>query len=939
MKKAVLLDVSAIMYRAFYANLHFRTNNEPTGAVYGFTGTLLKILKEFNPDYVVAAFDVSRKSLKRTELYSEYKAQRESAPEDLIKQISRIEEVLDGFGIKKIKIEGHEADDVIGTVAKKLSLDNHEVYILTGDKDLAQLVDKNINIALLGKGEGKEAFKILSTEKDVIEYLGVKPSLIPDLFGLTGDTSDGIPGVRKIGVKKAVPMLQKYGDLEGIYENLDKLTELPGIGKSIIQNMIEDRDLAFLSRTLATIEENIPEISFTLSEIEYKIDAKKLKALFEILEFKALIKKMEKEILNSHDSEGIIDIKNNINDISDENSIEIKNKENIVNKENVESKEKTSVNSERDNENHGENFYEKINLTLPTILIEKDEDIEKMKKDIENEGKISLFSSKVGIAFATKYNNYYIPLFHKPLLYKNVEIAKIQDIFTKNYPVIGYDIKHTYSLGFNINSEDIILDTLIASHMITSSTKDDIENIGQKYCNVILTSFVDEFKKINPNDIDPQIYAEFMCKRGRVIYSSASEIIDKIEKNELYSVMKEIEIPLIKILYIMEKNGIKIDTTYFSNFAIELNGKLEKIRKEIYEIAGGEFNINSPKQLGEVLFLNLSLPITKKNKTGPSTDVDVLESLKEQGFEIAALLLEHRKLSKLVQTYIEPLPKLVDSECRLHSSFNQIGTMTGRLSSSNPNLQNIPVKSEEGIRIREGFVANKGRKLLGIDYSQIELRVLAEMTEDKNLVLAYKEKKDLHEVTARKIFNLNLEDTVTREQRTIAKIVNFSLIYGKTAFGLAKELKISQKEASDYINRYFEQYPGVKIYERDVIEEAEKLGFVRTLFGRKRLIEGLDSKNKNIRMQSERMAVNTIIQGTAAEIIKKAMISISKFIEDKKDIKLILQVHDELIFEVDEEVALFYKEKIEKLMVDAVDFKKINLEVNGFIGDNWSETK
>ena len=306
MKKAVLLDVSAIMYRAFYANLHFRTNNEPTGAVYGFTGTLLKILKEFNPDYVVAAFDVSRKSLKRTELYSEYKAQREAAPEDLIKQISRIEEVLDGFGIKRIKIEGHEADDVIGTVAKKLSLENHEVYVLTGDKDLAQLVDKNINIALLGKGEGKDSFKILSTEEDVVDYLGVKPKLIPDLFGLTGDSSDGIPGVRKIGPKKAVPMLQKYGDLEGIYENLDKLTELPGIGKSIIQNMIEDKELAFLSRKLATIDENIPEISFELSELEYKIDAKKLKNLFEVLEFKALIKKMEKEILSSEEENLVV---------------------------------------------------------------------------------------------------------------------------------------------------------------------------------------------------------------------------------------------------------------------------------------------------------------------------------------------------------------------------------------------------------------------------------------------------------------------------------------------------------------------------------------------------------------------------------------------------------------------------------------------------------
>ncbi|MGL4392726.1 MAG: DNA polymerase I [Fusobacteriaceae bacterium] len=941
MKKAVLLDVSAIMYRAFFANPHFRTKNEPTGAVYGFTGTLLKILKEFEPDYMAAAFDVSRSTLKRTEIYKEYKAHRDAAPEDLISQISRIEEMLDAFGVKRFKINGHEADDVIGTIAKKLSLEGYQVYVVTGDKDLAQIIDKNIKIALMGKGEnGKDTFKIIATDEDVIEYLGVPSHLVPDLFGLIGDSSDGIPGVRKIGVKKASPMIQTYGSLEKVYENLDKLTELSGIGKYLVQNMIEDKELAFLSKQLATIEQNIPEISFEVDELLYKVNTEKLRALFDVLEFKNLGKKfLEEQEGGAKSFSGEEGDDYNEDENLNQNSEQVKNLENNNTGKNIEQK---NINT----------FHSKIkplekpcDLNLETIILQSEDDITKLFDEISKEirtAKIFVYSNEVGLAFSTKDKNFYLPLSHKQDLFgtfANMNINSVQKIFEQDFKLVGYNLKNLFALGANLKTENILFDSLIGSHMITSSTKDDIEKFAKDYCDVSLKKYDELFKKISPEEVSVNDFAKYMCDRSRVIYESAPIILDILEQDNLLEVVNKIETPLIEVLFNMEKNGIKIDMDYFSKLSADFNLRLEETRKKIYNIAGKEFNINSPKQLGEILFLDLNLPIIKKGKTGPSTDVDVLEELDARGHEIAHLLLEHRHLSKLLQTYIEPLPKLVDQNFRLHSSFNQIGTTTGRLSSSNPNLQNIPVKSEEGIKIRKAFVVNAGNKLLGIDYSQIELRVLAEMTGDKNLVLAYQNDLDLHELTARKLFHVADGEKVSREQRIIAKTINFSVIYGKTAFGLAKELKISAKEAAHYIATYFEQYPAVKLYEKKVLAQAEQDGFVRTLFGRKRIIEDINSRNKNIKQQAERMAVNAVIQGTAAEIIKKAMINIFSQIKNSSDIKLILQVHDELMFEIAENSVTRYKNEIEKIMRYAVQFNLSKLEVNGEIGNNWAETK
>ncbi|MGL5578704.1 MAG: DNA polymerase I [Fusobacteriaceae bacterium] len=890
MKRAILLDTSAIMYRAFYANSHFRTKNEPTGAVYGFVNTLLRIIADFNPQYIVAAFDVSRKSLKRTEMYSGYKAARDAAPEDLITQIPRIESLLDCFGIKRIKIEGHEADDVLGSLAKKLSGEVDEVIVITGDKDLAQIMDGNIKVALLGKGEGGEGFKVLSTPEDVIEHLGVTPDKIPDLFGLIGDTSDGIPGVRKIGVKKAVPMLEKYGNLEGIYENLDKLTELPGIGKSLINNLMEDKEMAFLSRKLATIESDLKEVQVTSSDIEYSIDRNELRKLFFQLEFKSFIKKMSLE--------------------DNESSYQEENTESIE--------------------------Y----IPAETVVVDSKESFNVMVEEIKKNGKIFTYPSPMGICFALEEKNYYVPLYHAPLLNFNFPIEGLKEIFQQNLPIVTYDAKILYHLGLEIESKNIESDLLIANHLITSSTKDEFPLLAERYCGVKLQEYKEKFGKQEITTLSADVLGEYLGEFARSLYLSHKKIEHELEKMELTKSEEEIEIPLIEVLADMEKIGIKIDPKYFQNYSAELNGRLETISEKLYAINNGEkINLNSPKQLSQFLFLNLNLPIIKSTKTGPSTDVEVLETLSEKGYEVADLILNHRKLSKLLQTYSDPLPKLADREGRIHTTFNQIGTATGRLSSSNPNLQNIPAKTDEGMRIRRGFVAEKGKKLLGIDYSQIELRVLAELSEDKNLVKAYKENLDLHTLTAKKIFRLSEEDTVSREQRTVAKIVNFSLIYGKTAFGLSKELKISTKEASDYITAYFEQYPKVKDLEKKTIEFAEKYGYVTTYFGRKRQIDGITSKNRTIKNAAERMAVNSVIQGTASEIIKKAMVDIHKEIKKDSEIRLLLQVHDELIFEVEESVAEFWKGKMEDLMENAVKFENVKLSVNGTLGDNWAELK
>ena len=916
MKRAVLLDVSAIMYRAYFANMNFRTKNEPTGAVYGFINTLLSIIKEFNPDYMAAAFDVKRSSLKRTEIYSDYKSNRQSTPEDLVAQIPRIEEVLDAFNINRYRIESYEADDVLGSIAKKIARDDLEVIIVTGDKDLSQLVEKNITIALLGKGTEGEKFGMLRTAEDVVNYLGVVPEKIPDLFGLIGDKSDGIPGVTKIGEKKALAIFSKYDSLEKIYENIDDLKNIEGIGPSLIKNLINEKDIAFLSRELAKIFTNL-DINVEEENLKYSMDKEKLYELCKILEFKMFIKKLnleEKTQTSNFDHKPVL--------LSLFDKVEEVEKTEKVEEEIVYKKELNINFSNRE-----------------LVIIDNETLLNEQKEYLNNYKKIaSIYYEELGIILSTEEKDLYFPLNHGGLLSKNIDKnTLIKFISELDVKFISYNFKTLLNLGFTFKS--MYMDMMIAYHLISSQTKMDVIIPITEYSNVDAKDFKTTFGKAHIETLLVGEFAGYLSKIGLGILAIYDEINHILHKEELYDILIQNEMPLIPVLSLMERKGIKIDVSYFKNYSSELEKELAKIEKAIYEEAGEEFNINSPKQLGDILFVKMNLPSGKKTKTGYSTDVMVLEDLESYGYDIARLLLDYRKLNKLKTTYVDTLPNLVDSNSRIHTSFNQIGTATGRLSSSEPNLQNIPVKTDDGIKIREGFVAEEGKVLMSIDYSQVELRVLTSMSKDENLIEAYREEKDLHDLTARRIFNLSDSDDVTREQRTIAKIINFSIIYGKTAFGLAKELKIPVKDASEYIKKYFEQYPRVTTFEKEVIEFGEEHGYVKTLFGRKRYISGIDSKNKTIKAQAERMAVNTVIQGTAAEVLKKVMLKVYETLKDKDDIALLLQVHDELIFEVEESSVEKYSEILADIMKNTVKLEDVNLNININIGKNWAEAK
>ncbi len=909
MKRIVLLDVSAIMYRAFYGNMNFRTKNEPTGAVYGFTNTLLSIIKEFSPDYIGAAQDIKRAELKRSEIYKDYKNNREAMPEDLLVQVGRIEEVLDSFGIDRFKIMGYEADDVMGTIGKKFSKEDYEVFIVTGDKDLTQLLDKNINIALLGKGDGG-GFKVLSTAEDVKEHLGVYPEMIPDLFGLIGDSSDGIPGVRKVGPKKAIPMLEKYGNLEGIYENIENLREISGIGPSLINNMKEDKEIAFLSRKLATIETNIP-LDIKIEDLEYHIDNKKLLALFRELGFKALIKRM------------------GLSEEEEEEKAEEKNSEPTgqLGLFSMGAEPVSKIKKEKDAE---------------IMIVDSEEKFKIMYEDLKSEEYICFYTENIGVSFSTDSRDYYVPLYHNIKLgenYGNFEKEKLNEIFSMDKKFVTYNFKNILRNFYKIPTKNMEFDEMLAYHLATAQTREDIDSMISVESEKDIKKYDDIFGKEKPEETEIEKYGNYLCERSAAVKELYPSLKEQLEEKELISVLKEIEIPLIEVLNAMEEEGIMIDPEYFNKFGTQVGEKINELEEKIYEIAGGKFNLNSPKQLAEVLFINLNIAPVKKTKTGLSTNVEVLEELEARGEEIAKYILEYRKLSKLKSTYIDALPKSADKNNRIHTNFNQTGTATGRLSSSDPNLQNIPVKTDDGMKIREGFIAKEGYKLLGIDYSQIELRVLTEISGDENLIKAYGEGKDLHDLTARKIFGLSENDEVKREQRTAAKIVNFSIIYGKTAFGLSKELKITRKDAEDYIAKYFDEYPKVRELETEIIKKAEETGYVKTYFNRRRDIEGIHSRNKNIKNQGERMAVNTVIQGTAAEVIKKVMIELYKFLKGKEDIKMLLQVHDELIFEIKDEKVEEYKAVIENIMRNSVKFENVKLEVNSSVGKNWAEAK
>ena len=895
MKKAVILDTSAIIYRNHFALMGMKNSKGmSTGATYGMINTLNAVLKEFNPDFLVACLDVKRSELKRSEDLETYKAHRESMPDELVQQLPKIMEVLDGYRVPKYKMIGYEADDVIATLASKFAADGIEVYVVTGDKDLMQLVDGHVNIALLGKGEGKSLFRYIRTDDDVVEYLGVKPNQVSNLFGLMGDSSDGIPGVQGIGPKTGVELINKYGDLETLYENIE---DIKGKRK---EKLIEDKEKAFLSRDLAEVHRNLDveydHDKLILEEKDYDI----LLPLYKEMEFKRFVLEIEKkETIKVEKQEPSMSLFGNT--------------------------QEQKLPRETDKTVNTEIAYEIINLN-------------KMNEKIDQMGEeISIYENEFGISICDNATNIVV------LYNEENNKGDIKEVYSKikNKRVVAYNIKDYFKKGLEPNGVNYF-DVVLAWYVLGTESSQDLENIIFTEFGENLEKFEDQFKKRDINDLEIVSIEEkalFLSRRSYLIKRLETVLDERLKNEHLSKVYENIENKLIPVLAKMELEGIKVDLKYFETYKIELQEKIKKLEEEIYLLAGEKFNIGSPKQLAEILFEKLEIEPVKKTKTGYSTDVEVLEALALREISIAEKLLEYRSYAKLLSTYVEPLPKLVDENSRIHTTFNQNGTSTGRLPSTNPNLQNIPSKTEEGMKIRKGFVSKEGYSFISFDYSQIELRVLAELSKDENLVHAYSKDKDLHDLTARRLFYKTEEEEVTREERSIAKVINFSILYGKTPFGLSKELKIPMAEAKIYINTYFEQYPKVRTFLNDVLESARLNGFVETLYGTRRYISGINSSNKNLQAQAERMAVNTVVQGTAANILKVVMIELYKTLKDKTDIKMLLQVHDELIFEVKDESIDKYMTVIDDLMENTIKFDSVRLKANGNVAKTWGELK
>ena len=1046
MKKAVILDTSAIMYRSHFALMGMRNSNGmSTGATFGFINTLESVIREFRPDYLVACLDVKRSELDRTGELETYKAHRESMPEELVMQIDTIMKVLDGYRIPKYKKTGQEADDVIATFATKFSNDEDEqieVFVITGDKDLAQLVDGKINIALLGKGDKNSAFKHIKTDEDVVEYLGVTPDKIPDLFGLMGDKSDGIPGVTGIGPKNGVKLITTYGNLEGIYENID---EIKGKQK---EKLLTDKENAFISRELATVKREL-DVEYDKNKLKFEEkDFDSLLELYEELDFKRFSKAVEEE------KERFLQSGNQKELTEEEKLVLEKNKKITEEKLEKERLEREKIEKQELEYDKGNpifdgisHFYEHVEYEHNSEIDKKIDEIQVLKEKLaieyeaqkkkaeeialenqktekgkkikdekvyfeKNYGKVvswndaysviekmdkkvAIFENMLGLSICDEKTN--IVLLDSELQnilqngnQKNAEsgvqinlfslsdntdekedskknIENIYKLLSKK-EIIAYNVKEYmkngeseyfgYSVGgktYGINNDRFgikcteYFDILLARYVLGTESLQEIEEIILDEFGVEIATFEEQFKKERRkkdfSDVSDDVICEFLSKRTFFIYKLETIFRNRLQNEQFLNIFDKLESRLIPVLAQMEETGIKIDKKYFSEFQNELEEKINTLQSDIYKLADWEFNIDSPQQLGEVLFEKLQIPSGKKTKTGYSTNVEVLEMIANNGEltedkrMIGKKLLEYRAYKKLLSTYIEPIPKLSDKEDRIHTTFNQNGTSTGRLSSANPNLQNIPVRTDDGIRIRTGFVAKKGHSLISFDYSQIELRVLAELSKDRHLVQAYQDNQDLHDLTARKIFFKTEEDEISRHERSIAKVINFSILYGKTPFGLSKELGITVQEASQYITTYFEEYPRVRKF-LDIVTETAKLhGFVETFYGTRRYISGINSTNKNVQAQAVRMAVNTVVQGTAANIIKKVMIELHEEFKNDENIKMLLQVHDELIFEVRDEFAKEYMKKIENIMENTVKFKKVPLKANGSVAKNWGLLK
>ena len=903
-EKIVLLDGNSIMNRAFYG-IPILTNSQGTytNAVYGFLNIMLKILDEESPNYMIVAFDVKKPTF-RHERYAEYKGTRKGMPEELKAQMPIIKEVLQAMNIKIIERAGYEADDILGTIARNSEKEGLAVSLVSGDRDLLQIATDRIQIRIpKTKRNGTEIEDYYT--KYVIEKYGVEPLQIIDLKGLMGDAADNIPGVPSIGEKTATKIIKEFGSVENAIENIDKV--MPNKAR---ESLRENVDKAMLSKELATIKTDC-ELDYTLEEatIDDMFNEEAVK-LFKQLEFKNLLSRIQcSDVLQK------------------QLELEVINVDNLADSERI---------------------FADIIKQYSGALSNGVADLRKEGQAFKAIGLRLCNIDQQNLAFIAYEKDKVVCLKEEGFITFDYIIDKIKSLLDNKVMVVINDVKSQLSFLDKKDSEyistvvntDYIFDIALAGYLIKPlSDTYNYDDLAKDYSNIMLPSMkelIGKDKKQSQEVINEHMVQGYEYD-AYVNFAFCENVVKELFNTSMMNLMLDIELPLAYTLYDMEKRGIKAKEDELKSYGERLQKRIEDLELLIYDLAGEQFNINSPKQLGVALFEDLALPCKKKTKSGYSTSADVLESLKNQ-HPVVSMVLQYRTLSKLNSTYCEGLLKVIGDDGRIHSSFNQTETRTGRISSTEPNLQNIPVRTELGREMRKFFTARDGWVLVDADYSQIELRVLADISGDKNMIDAFKNNQDIHAITASQVFNMPL-DFVTGEMRSRAKAVNFGIVYGIGAYSLAKDIGVTNKEAKNYIESYLKHYRGIDKYMHDVVEKAKDTGYVETVFGRRRYLPELSASNGMTRAFGERVARNAPIQGTAADIIKIAMIKVDKRLaEENLEARLVLQVHDELIVECPSHesmrVAMILQEEMEKAVSLSVP-----LVADSAVGKTWYDAK
>ena len=924
----VLVDGSSYLYRAFHAFPPL-TNaaGEPTGAMYGVLNMLKSLISQVQPTHIAVVFDAKGKTF-RDEMFEQYKSHRPPMPDDLRKQIQPLHDMIRALGIPLLVVEGVEADDVIGTLALQASRLGKKVLISTGDKDMAQLVDDNIMLINTMNNS-------LLDREGVIEKYGIPPELIIDYLALMGDSADNIPGVAGVGEKTALGLLQGIGSMAEIYANLEKVAELPIRGaKKLGEKLLAEKTNADLSYTLATIKTDV-ELNVTTDELllgESQNDH--LIEYFARYEFKRWLN----EVMNNSDS-----ITQTTEKAVKMNQYQATSPaQNSVGNSAVENTPKIQIDRTK---------YEAL-LTQADLTrwIEKLNAAKLIAVDTETDSLDYMSANLVGISFALENGeSAYLPLQLDYLdapktLEKSTALAAIRSILENpDIHKIGQNIKFDESIfaRHGIELRGVEFDTMLLSYTLNSTGRHNMDDLAKRYLGhetIEFESIAGKGKgQLTFNQIPLEQATEYAAEDADVTMKLQQVLWLKLqEEPTLVELYKTMELPLLHVLSRMERTGVLIDSDALFIQSNEIATRLTALEEQAYELAGQPFNLASTKQLQEILFDKLGLPVLQKTPKGaPSTNEEVLEEL-AYSHELPKILVEHRGLSKLKSTYTDKLPQMVNSQTgRVHTSYHQAVTATGRLSSSDPNLQNIPIRNEEGRRIRQAFIAREGYSIVAADYSQIELRIMAHLSSDQGLINAFSQGKDIHRSTAAEIFGVSL-DEVTSEQRRNAKAINFGLIYGMSAFGLSRQLGISRPDAQKYMDLYFQRYPGVQQFMSDIREKAKAQGYVETLFGRRLYLPDINSSNAMRRKGAERVAINAPMQGTAADIIKRAMIKLDEVIRHDPDIEMIMQVHDELVFEVRSEKVEFFREQIKQHMEAAAELV-VPLIVEVGVGQNWDE--